>query len=132
VTEDDSWIVQRKVLGTFIKSQRQLAKLSLRDLAERTSISNPYLSQIERGIHEPSLRVLKVIAEALGLSADSLLAQGGVLDERSSQVSDARDTAAAIRTDPDLTDQQKSALLAVYQSYRETNAVTVTANSSRH
>lgn len=129
VTDDDSRILQRKVLGAFIKSQRQLAKLSLRDLAERTSISNPYLSQIERGIHEPSLRVLKGIAEALGLSTDTLLTQVGLYERQSGQPSPAGDTGTAIRTDPDLTDQQKSALLAVYQSYREANDRKVTANS---
>jgi transcriptional regulator with XRE-family HTH domain len=120
VADDDPWLLQRRVLGAFIKSQRQLANLSLRDLADRASISNPYLSQIERGIHEPSLRVLKVIAEALDLSTDTLLGHLGLLGERSAPTPDAGDTTAAIRADPDLTDAEKSALLAVYETYRRT------------
>jgi len=117
------WVSQSEVLGEFIRSQRRLAKLSLRQLAARTAISNPYLSQIERGLHEPSLRVLKAIAEALDLSADAFLAQAGLLaeeprEENSSQVGS---TVAAIRTDPTLNETQKTALLAVYQSYQEAN-----------
>jgi transcriptional regulator with XRE-family HTH domain len=68
-------------LGAFIRSQRQLARLSsLRQLAELTSLSNPYLSQVERGMHQPSVRVLKLIAEALNISAETLLVQAGLLD----------------------------------------------------
>jgi transcriptional regulator with XRE-family HTH domain len=117
------WVSQKEVLGEFIRSQRRLAKLSLRQLADRTAISNPYLSQIERGLHEPSLRVLTAIAEALDLSADAFLAQAGLLadeprDENPSQV---QSTVGAIRTDPTLNEMQKAALLAVYQSYQEVN-----------
>ena len=65
---DESWHARLEVLGGFIRSQRRLANLSLRDLAQRTDISNPYLSQIERGLHEPSVRVLKAIADAHGAS----------------------------------------------------------------
>ena len=71
---------QLEVLGELIRKQRQQAELTLRELAERTNVSNPYLSQIERGLHEPSVRVLKAIAGALNLSAESLLVQAGVLD----------------------------------------------------
>ena len=71
---------QLEALGELIRKQRQQAELTLRDLAERTNVSNPYLSQIERGLHEPSVRVLKAIAAALNLSAESLLIQAGVLD----------------------------------------------------
>ena len=71
---------QLEALGEFIRKQRQQAELTLRDLAERTNVSNPYLCQIERGLHEPSVRVLKAIATALNLSAESLLIQAGVLD----------------------------------------------------
>ena len=116
--------MQSQVLGEFIRSQRKLAKLSLRDLAARTAISNPYLSQIERGLHEPSLRVLKAIAEALDLSADAFLARAGLLtdDQEAGVAPTAPSTNAAIRTDPTLTDAQKTALLAVYQSYQEANS----------
>ncbi len=71
----------QEALGDFIRSQRKLANLSLRDMAERTNVSNPYLSQLERGLHEPSVRVLKSIAQALNLSAETLLAQAGVLED---------------------------------------------------
>jgi transcriptional regulator with XRE-family HTH domain len=117
------WISQSKVLGEYIRSQRQLAKLSLRELAVRTAVSNPYLSQIERGLHEPSLRVLKAIAEALDLSADVFLAQAGLLAEQpcDPNPTTAPSTPAAIRTDPTLTEAQKAALLALYHSYQDDN-----------
>ena len=72
-TLDENAQRQLRALGDFIKGQRQLAELSLRELAARTNVSNPYLSQIERGLHEPSVRVLKAIAAALNMSAESLL-----------------------------------------------------------
>jgi transcriptional regulator with XRE-family HTH domain len=116
---DDPWHHQLERLGSFIRSQRRLANLSLRQLAERTNVSNPYLSQIERGLHEPSVRVLKSIARALNVSAETLLAQAGLLEELQGGDDDAGhpDTEAAIRADPGLTDDQKEALLAVYRSY---------------
>jgi transcriptional regulator with XRE-family HTH domain len=121
--EANPWVAQSEMLGDFIRSQRRLAKLSLRQLAARTSISNPYLSQIERGLHEPSLRVLKAIAEALDLSADAFLAHAGLLadESRDENPSQAPSTVGAIRTDPTLNEAQKTALLAVYQSYQEAN-----------
>ncbi len=103
--------------------------MSLRQLADLTDVSNPYLSQIERGLHEPSVRVLKSIARALNVSAETLLAQAGLLnDEGAGGAPDAEsasarvDTAAAIRSDPDLTDAQKEALLGVYRSYIADNS----------
>jgi transcriptional regulator with XRE-family HTH domain len=113
----DPWQQHVDALGDFIRSQRQLAKLSLRDLAERARVSNPYLSQIERGLHAPSMRVLSSIAAALGLSAETLLAQAGLLDEEET----AGTTEAAIRSDEALSDEQKQALLAVYRSYVAAN-----------
>ena len=71
----DPWETQREALGAFIKEQRKRANLSLRQLAELTSLSNPYLSQVERGLHQPSVRVLKAISDALSLSAETMLAQ---------------------------------------------------------
>jgi transcriptional regulator with XRE-family HTH domain len=117
----DAWHAQLEALGGFIRSQRKLANLSLRDLAARTRVSNPYLSQIERGLHEPSVRVLKAIAEALNVSAETLLAQAGLLEDEHD--GDGGEPAAehAIRADPDLTDEQKTALLAVYRSYVAAN-----------
>ncbi len=76
----DSWQAQREALGAFIRTRRQMANLSLRQLADLTSLSNPYLSQVERGLHEPSVRVLKAISDALNLSAETLLAQAGLVD----------------------------------------------------
>ena len=67
-------------LGSFIRSQRRLANLTLREMAELAKVSNPYLSQIERGLHEPSVRVLRSIASALNISAETLLAQAGLLE----------------------------------------------------
>jgi transcriptional regulator with XRE-family HTH domain len=113
----DPWQQHVDALGEFIRAQRRLAKLSLRDLAERARVSNPYLSQIERGMHAPSVRVLSSIAGALGLSAETLLAEAGLggLD------AGAGATEAAIRSDAALSDEQKDALLAVYRSYVAAN-----------
>ena len=116
---DDPFRAQLESLGDFIRSQRRLAQLSLRELAERTDVSNPYLSQIERGLHEPSVRVLRSIAKALNVSAETLLAQAGLLDEEEAAPGDGGgvDTEAAIRADPKLSAEQKQALLSVYRSY---------------
>jgi transcriptional regulator with XRE-family HTH domain len=112
--------MQLLALGQVIRTQRQLARLSLRDLAALTDVSNAYLSQVERGIHEPSVRVLRAIAEALDMPADSLLREAGLLDEED-EPADAASAEAAIRADRNLTDAQKEALLAVYRSYRGEN-----------
>jgi transcriptional regulator with XRE-family HTH domain len=122
----DPWAAQTEALGAFIRSQRKLANLSLRQLAELTSLSNPYLSQIERGLHQPSVRVLKLLSNALNVSAETLLAEAGLLDpDRRAgtataadpgQAPSAQDAEAAIRADERLSDEQKAALIAVYQS----------------
>jgi transcriptional regulator with XRE-family HTH domain len=118
----DAWRDQLEGLGAFIRSQRRLANLSLRQLAERTNVSNPYLSQIERGLHEPSVRVLRSIARALNLSAETLLAQAGLLDDDAGEDETAPgpliDTETAIRADPFLSEGEKDALLTVYRTYR--------------
>jgi transcriptional regulator with XRE-family HTH domain len=107
---------QLEKLGTFIRDQRKQAEMSLRDLASRTNVSNPYLSQIERGLHEPSVRVLRSIAKALNISAETLMIQAGLID--SAGPDDPPPTVAtAIIADDRLSDDQKSALLAVYRSY---------------
>jgi transcriptional regulator with XRE-family HTH domain len=128
------WDAQREVLGAFIKEQRKKANLSLRQLAELTSLSNPYLSQVERGLHQPSVRVLKAISDALNLSAESLMAQAGLIDaiagtdpENPANAAGPADPAQgpdvkvpstedAIRADARLGDDQKAALIAVYRS----------------
>lgn len=100
-----------------------MAELSLRDLAARTNVSNPYLSQIERGLHEPSMRVLRSIAGALNVSAETLLAQAGWIepDQRAGGDVAAPSTEAVIRADAALRSSQKSALLALYRSYLAAN-----------
>jgi transcriptional regulator with XRE-family HTH domain len=119
----DSWKTQREALGAFIRTRRQMANLSLRQLAELTSLSNPYLSQVERGLHEPSVRVLKAISDALNLSAETLLAQAGLVDAVAGGTADAAGetdqeerTEDAIAADKRLSDDQKAALIAVYRS----------------
>ena len=123
----DPWQDQREVLGAFIRTQRKLANLSLRQLASMTSLSNPYLSQVERGLHQPSLRVLKAISDALNLSTETLLAHAGLVDAADSEdPAEASGPAAAsdpdgrtedaIRADQRLTDEQRTALIAVYRS----------------
>lgn len=109
---------QLEALGELIRSQRQQAELTLRELAARTNVSNPYLSQIERGLHEPSVRVLKAIAGALNLSAESLLQQAGIL-EGDDDAPPPPSVEEAVRADPKLTDEQREALLSVYRSFTE-------------
>jgi transcriptional regulator with XRE-family HTH domain len=108
-------------LGSFIRAQRKLANLSLRQAAALANVSNPYLSQIERGLHEPSVRVLRSIAKALNVSAETLLGSAGLLADDAAAPPGASDTEAAIRGDPMLTEEQKQALLSVYRSYRLAN-----------
>jgi transcriptional regulator with XRE-family HTH domain len=118
-----------QALGAFIRRQRKLANLSLRQLAERTTLSNPYLSQIERGLHQPSVRVLKLLSGALNVSAETLLAQAGLLDAAAGDSADpaaeghqtaASSVESAISGDDRLADEQKAALLAVYHSMLRT------------
>jgi transcriptional regulator with XRE-family HTH domain len=107
-------------LGRIIREQRTLAEMSLRELAARTDVSNPYLSQIERGLHEPSVRVLRAIAKALNMSAEALMAQAGMIDAPG-DAEPAPTVLDAVRNDPRLTDEQRAALLAVYRSYVDAN-----------
>jgi transcriptional regulator with XRE-family HTH domain len=116
----DPWEGQAEALGAFIRNQRELARLSLRQLAEMTSLSHPYLSQVERGLHQPSVRVLKLIAEGLNVSAETLLVQAGLLSGQGEDLADDSRTTeqvtALIRGDKRLSEAQKAALLAVYDS----------------
>jgi transcriptional regulator with XRE-family HTH domain len=115
------WDTQMEAFGAFIRSQRKLANLTLRQLAELTSLSNPYLSELERGMHQPTVRVLKQLSDALNVSAEMLLAQAGLLEREDAAHADSGRSAPdsverAIRTDGQLDESQKAALLAVYQS----------------
>lgn len=112
---------QLQALGGFIRERRKAAEFSLRDLAERAKVSNPYLSQIERGLHTPSVRVLKAIATALNVSAETLLVQAGLL-ESSEESEGGPSVEEAVRGDVNLTNDQKAAILAVYRSYLAQNA----------
>jgi transcriptional regulator with XRE-family HTH domain len=115
------WDAQMEAFGAFIRSQRKLANLTLRQLAELTSLSNPYLSELERGMHQPTVRVLRQLSDSLNVSAEMLLAHAGLLDQESDSDTDpdrpGQDSVErAIRTDSQLDESQKAALLAVYQS----------------
>lgn len=99
-------------VGSFIRQQRERSAISLRKLAERAGISNPYLSQIERGLRKPSAEILKSIARALSISAETLFERAGLLEGR-----DAMDIEAAIRSDTTLNERQKQALSEIYQSF---------------
>ena len=114
--QERSW----KAVGEFIRSQRRLADLSLRQLSALAKVSNPYLSQIERGIHKPSAEVLKGIADALHISAESLYARAGLLDEDDGHHMDAPTVEQAIRMDAGLSNEQKKALIRVYRSFTGT------------
>ncbi len=101
-------------LGAFIREQRRTTHLSLRKLAELADVSNPYLSQIERGLRKPSADILQQIARALSISAESLYVRAGILEERDGQV----DVVGEIRRDSSLSVDQRQALIRIYQSFR--------------
>ena len=121
---DDPWKAQLETLGSFIKAQRQVANLSLREMARMTDVSNAYLSQIERGLHQPSVRVLRSLAAALNVSAETLLARAGLIDGDDTAAENAEPpagperTVAAILADTSLTSEQREALLSVYRSFK--------------
>lgn len=104
-----------ETLGDYLKEQREAAQLSLRQLAEQAGVSNPYLSQIERGLRRPSAEVLQQLAKALRISAEQLYVQAGILNPDDGQV---RSVELAILADPVLTERQKHSLLDIYQSFR--------------
>lgn len=111
-----AWSEPMNALGEFIRAQRQLAKLSLREMAAMTSVSNAYLSQVERGLHQPSLKVLHSIADALQLSTEQLLGQAGWVTGAVPKP-EANSTEDAIRADSRLTAEQRKALIGVYRSF---------------
>ena len=106
-------------LGEFIREQRENARLSLRGLSDRAGISNPYLSQIERGLRKPSADILQQIARGLAISAESLYVRAGILDPRDGDgPSSPGDLEHAIRVAPDLDDRQKQVLIDLYRTMR--------------
>jgi transcriptional regulator with XRE-family HTH domain len=102
-------------VGRFIRDQRSAAKMSLRKLAKLAGVSNPYLSQIERGLRRPSAEILNAIAKGLRISAESLYVQAGILDDRR----DHADLMTAIMADRTITERQKQVLVQIYASFRE-------------
>jgi transcriptional regulator with XRE-family HTH domain len=101
-------------LGEFIREQRNTARLSLRRLSDMAGISNPYLSQIERGLRKPSAEILQQIAKALRISAETLYVRAGILEDRAGE----HDLVDEIRRDPFLSEEQKQTLLRIYLSFR--------------
>jgi transcriptional regulator with XRE-family HTH domain len=107
-------------IGSFIRTQREAAQVSVRQLAEKAGVSNPYLSQIERGLRKPSADVLQQIAKALRVSAEVLYVRAGILEP--SETSEVRD---AIITDTAITERQKQVLLDIYTSFCQQNEAAV-------
>jgi transcriptional regulator with XRE-family HTH domain len=100
-------------VGAFIRDQRQVGRISLRKLSEMAGISNPYLSQIERGLRKPSADILQQIAKALRISAETLYVRAGILEEREGE----EDVTMAVLRDAQLTEEQKQTLLRIYRSF---------------
>ncbi|MFF8944573.1 helix-turn-helix domain-containing protein [Streptomyces sp. NPDC014864] len=106
-------------LGEYLREQRRNAQLSLRQLADAAGVSNPYLSQIERGLRKPSAEVLQQVAKALRISAETLYVRAGILDAERER--DEVETRAVILADPSLNERQKQVLLQIYESFRKEN-----------
>lgn len=104
-------------IGEYIRAQRTKARISLRELAKQAGVSNPYLSQIERGLRKPSAEILQQIAKGLRISAEALYVQAGILEHRQ-----ASDVAGAVLADPSLSERQKQVLLDIYESFCRENA----------
>ncbi|MFD9487235.1 helix-turn-helix domain-containing protein [Streptomyces sp. NPDC059991] len=114
-------------LGGFLREQRRNAQLSLRQLADAAGVSNPYLSQIERGLRKPSADILQQLAKALRISAETLYVQAGILDERAPE---AAETRSVILADPSLDERQKQVLIQIYESFRKENGLDADAPAS--
>lgn len=104
-------------IGEYIREQRQQAKISLRQLAQSAGVSNPYLSQVERGLRKPSAEILQQIAKGLRISAEALYVQAGILEDRPNDT----EIPAAILADASITERQKQVLLDIYESFRREN-----------
>lgn len=111
-----------KDVGAFIREQRSAAEMSLRKLADQAGVSNPYLSQIERGLRKPSAEILQSIAKALRISAETLYLKAGILEERD----DEGDVVEAILRDANITDRQKQNLIDIYESFRKASEKSTT------
>jgi transcriptional regulator with XRE-family HTH domain len=107
-------------IGEYIRQQREQAKISMRQLAQNAGVSNPYLSQIERGLRKPSADILQQIAKGLRISAEALYVQAGILEDRSPDSG----VRTALLADPELTERQKQVLIEIYESFRRENGIT--------
>ncbi len=114
-------------LGAYIRNQRKSAELSLRNLAKLAGVSNPYLSQIERGLRKPSAEILQAIARALSISSESLYVRAGILEERDIEL----DLEDAIARDAYLADSQKTALIEMYRSFRRLHELEETSDDAK-
>ena len=110
-------------IGEYIRQQREQAKISLRQLAEQAGVSNPYLSQVERGLRKPSADILQQIAKGLRISAEALYVQAGILEDRPGDSG----VRSALLTDPQLTERQKQVLIEIYESFRKESQKSPTA-----
>jgi transcriptional regulator with XRE-family HTH domain len=102
-----------KSIGTYIREQREQARISMRQLAQQAGVSNPYLSQIERGLRKPSADILQQIAKGLRISAEALYVQAGILEDRPADTG----VRSALLTDPELSERQKQVLIEIYESF---------------
>jgi transcriptional regulator with XRE-family HTH domain len=107
-------------IGEYIREQREQAKISMRQLAQSAGVSNPYLSQIERGLRKPSADILQQIAKGLRISAEALYVQAGILEDRPADSG----VRSALLADPELSERQKQVLMEIYESFRRENAAT--------
>ncbi len=112
-------------IGEYIREQRRQAKISLRQLAESAGVSNPYLSQVERGLRKPSAEILQQIAKGLRISAEALYVQAGILEDREPDT----EVPSAILADTAITERQKQVLLDIYESFHKENQVAATVES---
>ena len=112
-------------IGEYIREQREQAKISMRQLAQSAGVSNPYLSQIERGLRKPSADILQQIAKGLRISAEALYVQAGILEDRPADSG----VRSALLADPELSERQKQVLIEIYESFRRENATTTEATA---
>ncbi len=115
-----------KSIGDYIREQREQARISMRQLAQAAGVSNPYLSQIERGLRKPSADILQQIAKGLRISAEALYVQAGILEDRPADSG----VRSALLADPELSERQKQVLIEIYESFRKENTVAAEAQAA--
>jgi transcriptional regulator with XRE-family HTH domain len=115
-----------KSIGDYIREQREQARISMRQLAQQAGVSNPYLSQIERGLRKPSADILQQIAKGLRISAEALYVQAGILEDRPADSG----VRSALMADPELSERQKQVLIEIYESFRKENTAAADAQAA--